>query len=339
MKFNNEKVRNLNSLKQVKDSTCWGRKSAYWPKTWPLCCFMAPFMNRDKAGDVTGLQHSAREVVWRCLQPEMSLEASAAMFQNKSEAWLRWVVHEDQSEKREKFVLGPPQGRSVTNWGEGDEWGHSLGLMKEFLLSTEWGWAHLHLIGGHKPVTSKIAQEALWDSRPSNKPGCTRLPGASIGAWQLLQRRKNPLSFLWSRSQLRDAARQNKNDLFFFFFPMRGLFDTCPWCQWRMGAVWFHATSIFCWWEMSGIRTRRQILVRRPRQTACRPDSSSGRMSEGQRLNRRCRGAFSWLIFFKELSVICCRDLACIIQFGFKTAPTTGNGCARFFKTPPGTGH
>lgn len=92
-----------------------------------------------------------------------------------------------ESEKREKFVLGPLQGRSVTNWGEGDEWGHSLGLMKEFLLSPEWGWAHLHRIGGHKPVTSKITQEALWDSHPSNKLGCAWLPGASISAWQLLQ--------------------------------------------------------------------------------------------------------------------------------------------------------
>lgn len=238
-----------------------------------------------------------------------------------------------ESEKREKFVLGPPQGRSVTNWGEGDEWGHSLGLMKEFLLSTEWGWAHLHLIGGHKPVTSKIAQEALWDSRPSNKPGRTRLPGASIGAWQLLQRRKNPLSFLWSRSQLWDAARQNKNDLCFF---------SNAWFIWHVFVVSVAngrrmiPHDIYFWpmrdeWYPD--------TSSNPRQTACRPDPSSGHMSGGQRLYRHCRGAFSWLIFFKELSVICCRDLARIIQFGFETAPTTGNGSARFFKTPPGTGH
>lgn len=74
------------------------------PISWPLCRFMA-LMNRDKAGDVTGLQHSAHEVVWRCLQPETSPEASAAMFQNKSEAWLRWVVHEDQRVKREKSLF------------------------------------------------------------------------------------------------------------------------------------------------------------------------------------------------------------------------------------------
>lgn len=41
--------------------------------------------------------------------------------------------------------------------------------------------------------------------------------------------------FLWSRSQLWDAARQNKNDLFFFRFS--SLCDTCSWRQWRMGVV------------------------------------------------------------------------------------------------------
>lgn len=216
--------------------------------------------------------------------------------------------------------------------------------MKEFLLSTEWGWAHLHLIGGHKPVTSKIAQEALWDSRPSNKLGCTRLPGASIGAWQLLQRsvsarRKNSLSFYGVVLSSGTLLARIKTSCFGVFFPMRGLFDT--WRRWRMAVVWFHLTSILCWWEMSGTRPRSQILVRRSHQTACRPDSSSGRMSEGQRLYRHCRGAFSWLFFFffKGLRFICCRDLFCIIQFGFKTDPTTGNGSARFFKTPPGTGH
>lgn len=31
--------------------------------------------------------------------------------------------------------------------------------MKEFLLGPEWGWAHPHHTGRHKPVTSKITQE------------------------------------------------------------------------------------------------------------------------------------------------------------------------------------
>lgn len=153
------------------------------PISWPLCRFNALFMDQDKAGDVTRLQHSAHEVV-RDEPWSFSRHVSEQKW-SMTEVGGAW---RSESEKREKFVLGPLQGRGVTNWGEGDEWGHSLGLMKEFLLSTEWGWAHLHLIGGHKPVTSKIAQEALWDSRPSNKLGCTRLPGASIGAWQLLQR-------------------------------------------------------------------------------------------------------------------------------------------------------
>lgn len=128
------------------------------------------------------------------------------MFQNKSEAWLRWVVRgRSGSRKREKFVLGPLQRRSVTNWGEGDEWGHSLSLMKELLLSPEWGWAHLHHIGVHKPVTSKITQEALWDSHPSNRLGFTWKPGASISAWQLLKQFFCVLKELCVKSTLRDT--------------------------------------------------------------------------------------------------------------------------------------
>ena len=135
-------------------------------------CFCTIHQHNDSI--VNSLIHSTLQAVSGSLQPKMRPDAPASTCSlTESEAWLRWVVRgRSGSGKREKFVLGPLQRRSVTNWGEGDEWGHSLGLMKEFLLGPEWGWAHLHHIGVHKPVTSKITQEALWDSHPSNRLGC-----------------------------------------------------------------------------------------------------------------------------------------------------------------------
>lgn len=144
------------------------------------------------------------------------------MFQNKSEAWLRWVVRgRSGSRKREKFALGPLQRRSVTNWGEGDEWGHSLSLMKELLLGPEWGWAHLHHIGVHKPVTSKITQEALWDSHPSNRLGFAWKPGASISAWQLLKQSK---LFLCIERTLCEINFEGQPPVFVFF-----KWGSCQW--------------------------------------------------------------------------------------------------------------
>lgn len=62
-------------------------------------------------------------------------------------------------------------------------------------------------IGVHKPVTSKITQEALWDSHPSNRLGFAWKPGASISAWQLPQRSKvlSALNELRVKSTLRDT--------------------------------------------------------------------------------------------------------------------------------------
>lgn len=117
-------------------------------------------IHQDKDSDVTRGRRWALK-----LQPPHASEQKWSM----TKVGGAWKI---SGGKREKFVLGPLRRRSVTNWGEGDEWGHSRGLMKEFLLGPEWGWAHLHHIGVHKPVTSKITQEALWDSHPSNRLGC-----------------------------------------------------------------------------------------------------------------------------------------------------------------------
>lgn len=89
---------------QVKDSFCMYENAPFIDPGF-LCAFNVLFMNQVKDSEVTSAQYSTHEVVKPCLQPKMSPEASATMFQNKSEAWLRWVVHEDQRVKREKSLF------------------------------------------------------------------------------------------------------------------------------------------------------------------------------------------------------------------------------------------
>lgn len=292
-------------------------------------------------------QHSTHKVVEHCLHPKMSPEASAIMFQNKSEAWLRWVVREDQSEKREKFVLGPLQGRSVTNWDEGDEWGHSLGLMKEFLLSLEWGWAHLHRIGGHKPVTSKIAQEALWDSHPSNKLRCTWLPGASISAWQLLRVFMCAERTLCEISFYGNFSSWNKMTYLFQMLSSMERFRVFTW-KWRgceILVAWFHVTGILLMrHELHPAQTSPQsphLMLPSDSLSASFHLRSHGRGATFLQTLPRCNrpvclqlGYFVFFFFFwKALGFICCGDVSCIIQLCFKTDPTMGNGSAAFLNT------
>lgn len=142
------------------------------------------------------------------------------MLLNKSEAWLRWVVRgRSASGMREKFVLGPLERCSVTNWGEGDEWGHSLGLMKELLLGLECGWAHLHHIG--------VAQTSDLENYPGKHFGTvTPATGRGLHGNQALQ--SAPGSFLNSASfpsVLKEVrVKSTPRDILRFFLKGR--------CQW-----------------------------------------------------------------------------------------------------------
>lgn len=70
---------------QVKDSFCMYENAPFIDPGF-LCAFNVLFMNQVKDSEVTSAQYSTHEVVKPCLQPKMSPEASATMFQNKSEA-------------------------------------------------------------------------------------------------------------------------------------------------------------------------------------------------------------------------------------------------------------
>lgn len=96
--------------------------------------------------------------------------------------------------------------------------------MKGLLLGLEWGWAHLHHIGVHKPVTSKITQEALQDSHPSNRLGFAWQPAASISSWQHLTQSKF-LILYWKKSVWNQLCQTSP--IFFLFFK-GGTANDCP---------------------------------------------------------------------------------------------------------------